>query len=50
MAISEENQAMYQRLLCRKSVYSRESLLGDWMKTERLLQHLSQFSKEQGAK
>uniref|UniRef100_A0A3B3XPV3 Uncharacterized protein n=1 Tax=Poecilia mexicana TaxID=48701 RepID=A0A3B3XPV3_9TELE len=50
MVISEGNQAMYQRLLSRKSVYSREHWLGDWEKTERLLKHMSRYPKEQAAK
>uniref|UniRef100_A0A3B5Q350 Uncharacterized LOC111605839 n=1 Tax=Xiphophorus maculatus TaxID=8083 RepID=A0A3B5Q350_XIPMA len=47
MVISEENQAMYQRILSRKSVYCREHFLGDWMKTKILRQHLSRYPREQ---
>uniref|UniRef100_A0A3B5L4A2 Uncharacterized protein n=1 Tax=Xiphophorus couchianus TaxID=32473 RepID=A0A3B5L4A2_9TELE len=50
MVISEENQAMYQRILSRKSVYCREHFLGDWMKTKILRQHLSRYPREQATK
>ncbi|XP_054890805.1 uncharacterized protein si:ch211-284k5.2 isoform X2 [Poeciliopsis prolifica] len=50
VVISEENQALYQRLLSRKSVYSRDSMLGDWIKTEYLMAHLARYPREQAAK